>query len=347
MELANYLLEHNICPDWLTRFGIVQLCKQRLAEESTGSIESDLRRKLSRIDKLRKSPVALATEKSNEQHYELPTDFFLLVLGPRRKYSASYFESASSSLASAENAMLRIYCQRADLKDGMSVLDLGCGWGSLTLYIAEYYPKCKIVALSASWTQKQFIEKEAKVKGYKNVRVVTADVNEINIVEGRGAPFDRIFSIEMFEHMKNYESLLEKVSRWLKPDGRVFLHVFVHRNYTYNFESEGDTNWMGKYFFSGGTMMSSDLLLYFQKDLHVLEHWAVDGRHYAQTSELWLQNMDRNIKKIRPILRSTYGVEEAVKWEAYWRTFFMSCAELFGFRNGQEWYVVHYLFGRD
>jgi cyclopropane-fatty-acyl-phospholipid synthase len=344
MQYAERLLEGNTVPDWMTRIGIRQLLADRLATETSPTIEADMRRKMAMVQELSTSVIAVEQEKANEQHYELPTDFFLKVLGPRLKYSSAYFESADETLEAAECVMLRLYCQRAGLEDGMSVLDLGCGWGSLTLYIAENYPKCKVTGLSNSWTQREYIEGRARVMGLSNVTVITADVATVRTLDRAPATFDRIFSIEMFEHMSGYRSLLEKISGWMKPDSRLFVHVFCHSRYAYRFETEGPSNWMGRYFFTGGTMLSDDLLHFFQSHLHIIDRWRVDGRHYAQTSECWLQNMDRSIKDIRPILRSTYGASEAVKWEAYWRVFFMAVAELFGYNNGSEWFVSHYLF---
>lgn len=340
MNFAEMLLERNATPDWVTRIGIRQLLRQRLSEEASSNIEEDMRHKMSMISGLKQANIAIKQESANEQHYELPTKFFQLTLGKRMKYSSCYYESADGTLDAAEESMLRLYCQRAGLVDGMRVLDLGCGWGSLSLYIAENYPKCKIVALSNSWTQRQFIEARAKENGFRNVQVITTDISQDrNPVEGH---FDIGFSIEMFEHMKNYAALLGKIARWLKPKAKFFVHMFCHSRYIYNFETEGSTNWMGRYFFTGGTMCSDDVLTYFQDDMRVADRWRVDGRHYAQTSEQWLQNFDRNIERIRPILRATYG-DGAVKWEAYWRTFYMAVAELFGFNNGSEWHVAHYL----
>eukprot|EP00177_Eucheuma_denticulatum_P004089 GFKZ01007403.1.p1 GENE.GFKZ01007403.1~~GFKZ01007403.1.p1 ORF type:complete len:350 (+),score=53.30 GFKZ01007403.1:193-1242(+) len=345
MRVAESLLERNAAPDWLTRIGIRRLLAERLEGEASNNIEEEMRQKMSMIESLRENTIAVEQEKANEQHYELPTDFFLHTLGDRMKYSSCYYESSEASLNTAEESMLRLYCQRAGLKDGMSVLDLGCGWGSLSLYIAENYPGCKVTGLSNSWTQREFIEGRAREKGFKNVRIVTGDITKIERVEGTSGLFDLVFSIEMFEHMKNYGKLLEKVSRWMKKDGLLFVHIFCHIKYIYNFETEGPSNWMGRYFFTGGTMGSDDILSYFQDNLKIVDRWRVDGRHYAQTSEHWLQNFDRNIDKIRPILRATYG-NEATKWEAYWRTFYLAVAELFGYNDGQEWHVAHYLFAK-
>lgn len=344
MSVAENLLERNAVPDWLVRVGIRRLLAERLSGEAGLNVEDDMRRKVGVVRTLTAAPIAIAVEKANEQHYEVPTDFFRRVLGPRLKYSSGYFESPSSTLAAAEESMLRLYCQRAGLEDGMTVLDLGCGWGSLTLYIAENYPGCSITALSNSWTQREFIETRARERGFLNVSVITADIAKVESLEGAPATFNRIFSIECFEHMSCYRDLLAKVSRWMRPSSRLFVHVFCHAKYAYRFESEGAGNWMGKHFFSGGTMPSDDLFTFFQEHVHIVDRWRVDGRHYAQTNECWLQNMDAELAVIRPILRSTYGEANVTKWEAYWRTFFMSCAELFGYNGGGEWFVSHYLF---
>lgn len=342
MSMADTLLKKNVAPDWVTRMGIRRLLAERIEEESQANIEEDMSHKMNMIEGLRSDPIAIRQEKANEQHYELPTDFMIYTLGPRMKYSSCYYERPDTTLAIAEDAMLRLYCQRAELRDGMKVLDLGCGWGSLTLYIAENYPKCQVISLSNSWTQREYIESKARENGFKNVTVVTGDITKIESV-GSHNSFDVVFSIEMFEHMKNYSALLKKVAKWIKPKTKLFVHYFCHNKFVYNFETEGASNWLGRYFFTGGTMLSDDLLTYFQDDFHVVDRWRVDGRHYAQTSEHWLQNFDRNIDKIRPILSSTYG-DDATKWEAYWRTFYMAVAELFGYNQGQEWHVAHYLF---
>uniref|UniRef100_A0A7S3E8R0 Methyltransferase domain-containing protein n=1 Tax=Rhodosorus marinus TaxID=101924 RepID=A0A7S3E8R0_9RHOD len=338
MNTANAVLERNAVPDWILRAGIRRLLGQRLEMEKERSRNPEY--KWSFMEELRKLDIAVQMDSANEQHYQVPTEFYLLVLGPCLKYSSCYFPNASTTLEEAEEEMLLKTVQRGDLKDGMDVLDLGCGWGSLTLYIAKNYPKCKITSVSNSWTQKKHIDSICNERNYKNVRVETADVNSWTTK----SRFDRVFSIEMFEHMKNYEKLMQKVASCLKTNGKLFVHYFCHREYIYHFESDGPSNWMGKYFFSGGTMPSDDTLLYFQKHLAHENTWKVNGNHYSKTLEAWLQLMDTNIDQIRPTLVTAYGQDSAVKFEAYWRTFFMACSELFKYNDGFEWYVVHHVF---
>ncbi|KAG0625134.1 hypothetical protein M758_2G030300 [Ceratodon purpureus] len=285
-------------------------------------------------------PIAVNTEDANAQHYEVPTEFYQLVLGKRLKYSSAYFPQKNSSLDEAEEAMFALYAERAQLKDGQSVLDVGCGWGSLSMYIAEKYPNSKVTGVSNSETQKAFITEECSKRGLSNVTIVTCDINVFNIEN----TFDRILSIEMFEHMKNYEKLLKKISSWLKPDGLLFVHIFVHKSIPYHFEDQGEDDWMSRNFFTGGTMPSNGLLLYFQDDVSIVNQWFVNGTHYALTSEAWLVKMDAQIKVIRPIFAKAYGEGEVTKWVANWRTFFIAVAEMFAYRNGEEWGVGHYLF---
>jgi len=337
MKTAIDLIERGLVPDILTRAGIRRLCAQRLADESLGA--ADRQREL--LESLSRGPVAPVPEKANEQHYELPPAFMALALGPRMKYSSCLYETGKETLAQAEDAMLALTCARAELADGQRVLELGCGWGSLTLWMAEKYPNSRITAVSNSAPQREHILAAARARGFKNVEVLTRDMNEF---QAPGA-FDRIVSVEMFEHMRNYPELMRRVSTWLTPGGKLFVHIFCHKSLAYPFTDEGDDDWMARHFFTGGIMPSEGLLLNFQERLENDKMWIVDGRHYERTSNNWLDNLDRRRDEALEALRPVYG-HDAALWLRRWRVFYMACAELFGYAGGSEWRVAHYLFRR-
>jgi cyclopropane-fatty-acyl-phospholipid synthase len=341
--MIDTLLARNLLPDSVIRFGIRRLLARRLREESApDAVEQEQR--ISRFaTELRTMPIAVNTRESRAQHYEVPTEFYQRVLGPRLKYSCAWFERGDESLAEAEEAMLRISADRARLADGQDVLELGCGWGSLSLWMAESYPRSRITGVSHSRTQKEFIDAEARRRGLGNLTILTRDMNEFDI---DASAFDRVVSVEMFEHMKNWPLLFGRIARWLRPNGLFFLHVFSHARFAYHFVARDDTDWMSRYFFTGGMMPSADLVPRIKSTLLLKDHWTVNGRHYQRTAELWLQNMDRNRAALRPLIESTYGAGQATRWWVYWRVFFMACAELWGYAGGEEWNVSHYLLER-
>jgi cyclopropane-fatty-acyl-phospholipid synthase len=338
--MLDFLLEKNVLPDAAIRFGIRRLLAQRLRAETAPTPVEQHRRLDTFAADLRTQPIAINTQDSKAQHYEVPTAFYQSVLGPRLKYSCCWFERGDESLAAGEEAMLRLCAERARFADGQEILELGCGWGALSLWLAERFPHSRITGVSHSRTQKEFIDAEARKRGFANLTIVTCDMNDFDIDAAR---FDRVVSIEMFEHMKNWPQLLANVARWLKPGGLFFLHIFTHARFAYHFVARDQTDWMSRHFFTGGMMPSDELVTRFQDDLTLREHWRVNGRHYRRTAELWLENMDRNRRELGPLLATTYGADQATKWWVYWRVFFMSCAELFGHRSGEEWLVSHYL----
>jgi cyclopropane-fatty-acyl-phospholipid synthase len=338
MSVMLELMETGVLPDAVIRRGIRRLLGKRLQDEYHGDTEVERQRQNEFFATLRNSPVAVETAAANDQHYELPPEFFAHVLGPRRKYSSCLYPYGINNLTEAEEAMLSETCIRAGLEDGMDILELGCGWGSLTIWMAEHFPNASITAVSNSAPQREYIESVCTEKGLKNVRIITADMNNFST----DSSFDRVVSVEMFEHMRNYAELLYRISGWLKPEGRLFVHIFCHKELAYFFETEGDDNWMGRHFFTGGIMPSDHLLFYFNEHLLVENHWRVNGRHYQQTSEDWLLRMDARRDDIMPILEGVYGSDAEV-WFQRWRVFFMACAELFGYNSGNEWFVGHYL----
>lgn len=341
LDFGLQLVERNLLPDALVRHGIRRLLRQRLSplSQDTSGPEQVLR-------KFRAAclaqPIAVVPELANEQHYEVPADLFLHALGPRLKYSSCYFDETTGTLGEAEERALAITAEHAELADGQAILELGCGWGSLTLWMAEHYPGSRITAVSNSASQREFIMARARERGLSNIVVHTADINHF-APSGR---FDRVVSVEMFEHMRNHAELLRRIATWLNKDGKLFVHIFCHRSTPYLFETEGSDNWMGRYFFSGGMMPSWDLLPSYDADLRLEDRWQWNGRHYARTCREWLKNCDRNRAAVLPILTRTYGEKNTTLWLSRWRVFFMACEELFAYRDGEEWFVAHYRFGK-
>jgi cyclopropane-fatty-acyl-phospholipid synthase len=336
------LAERGLLPDVLVRYGIRRLLAQRLRTQRAGGPDAQEQRQQQLLQQLRVAPIALHTEAANRQHYELPPDFFRACLGPRLKYSCAYFARGDETLGEAEDAMLDLYAERAQLADGQSILELGCGWGSLSLWMAERYPRATILALSNSRAQCAFIEARCRERGLRNLRLLRADVNQLELAP---AQFDRCVSIEMFEHLRNYEALLGRIAGWLKPEGRLFVHIFAHRTLLYPFETDGADNWLGRHFFTGGLMPAADTLLAFQRALQIEERWLLPGTHYQRTAEAWLRNQDARGEAVQAILGETYG-SAATLWQQRWRMFWMACAELFGYAHGTEWLVAHYRFAR-
>jgi cyclopropane-fatty-acyl-phospholipid synthase len=333
------LAENGRLPDGLVRLGIRSLLKARLNELQQGSLETSTEQFRSFLMQMAGGPIACVPEKANEQHYEVPAAFFGKVLGSHRKYSCCYWTAETTGLDQAEREALRRTCEHADLHDGQTILELGCGWGSLSLHMAENYPSSTILAVSNSASQREYITAEAARLGLTNLQVQTCDVNNFQC----DRQFDRVVSVEMFEHVRNHPLLMERISSWLKDSGKLFVHIFCHHRFAYPFEDTGESSWMARYFFSGGIMPSQNLLLNYQTHLQLEQQWCWDGTHYEKTSNAWLQLMDQNTVEVEQILKTTYGKDWRL-WQYRWRMFFMACAELFGFNAGREWFVSHYLF---
>jgi cyclopropane-fatty-acyl-phospholipid synthase len=341
-QLLIGFIERGLVPDSLIRLGIRKLLKERLCSLPLSDPEVASQYVDLFLNEMAPAPVAFTPEKANEQHYEVPAAFFGLALGGRRKYSSCYWHEGIKTLDEAEAESLRISCERAALVDGQEILELGCGWGSLSLWMAEHYPTSQIKAVSNSHSQRTYILRKAAEKGLANLDVITCDMNAFDT----DARFDRIVSVEMFEHMRNWQTLFGRVAEWLKPGGLFFIHIFCHRSLPYEFTVQDESDWMAKYFFSGGMMPSYYLPLYFQEKLRLTRQWGWNGRHYERTANAWLANMDSRKEQIWPILVETYGSGLALIWWVRWRVFFMACAELFGYDQGGEWFVGHYRFER-
>lgn len=330
-------------PDALVRAGIRRLLKQRLGDIHAADCERAALEMNAFVSAMAHAEVAPLPQRANEQHYEVPPQFFERVLGPHLKYSSAHWPEGVSELESAERQALSLSCERAGIEDGMEVLDLGCGWGSLTLWIAEQFPACRVTAVSNSAPQRRFIEQRARERGLDKVSVITCDMNRFDAPQ----QYDRIVSVEMFEHMRNYAVLFRRVSEWLRRDGRFFMHIFTHRNSPYAFVDDGAGDWMSRHFFSGGIMPSTDLPLRFQQHLCLEQQWRWSGVHYQRTAEAWLENLDRQHGEVLDLFAGVYGADQAAAWVQRWRMFFMACAELFGYNDGQEWFVSHYQFRRN
>lgn len=334
MSLGIELAERGLLPDPLLRAGIRRELRDRLREERVRAGSDPVAAEASFAAQLANAPIALATDAANEQHYEVPPQFFTRVLGPRRKYSCAFF-GADESLAEAEELMLALTAARAEVGDGMRLLDLGCGWGALTLFLAERFPKARITAVSNSKAQREFIAGECTRRGFDRVEVLTANVAHFE-PEGR---FDRVLSVEMFEHFRNWPALLARIAGWLEPRGKLFVHVFCHRTYPYLYEDRGERDWMARHFFTGGMMPSFGLMRRCAGSLGLESEWWLPGTHYAHTAEAWLANLDRERDALLRVLGSARALER-------WRMFFLAVAELFAFAGGEEWGVAHYRLSR-
>ena len=337
------LIESNIVPDFVLRKGIKTFCQERLDQQLDAVVNRGYEEKENFIRSLAGSPIAVVPDKANEQHYEVPAAFYDLCLGKRKKYSSCYFDWPGQTLDEAEERMLALYVERGEFADGQDILELGCGWGSLSLYLAGKFPNSEVTGVSNSNSQREYIMGQAKNQGLKNIQIRTADMNQFSIEER----FDRIVSIEMFEHMRNWDVLFSNVSTWLKDEGKFFMHIFTHRTFAYPYEDKGASDWMARYFFSGGMMPSDDMPLYFQRHLQLEDHWTLSGAHYEHTARCWLENLDRNRQQAIALFEETYGKKQGTKWYVRWRLFFMACEELFGFDQGREWGVSHYRFRKN
>ena len=342
MSIFDSLLSSGLLPDPLVRSGIRHRLSARLSSESQGDVEDRDRRFSEFLTGLDGSPIALNTVEANTLIYQVPTEFYLQVLGPRLKGSSGYWSSKKTTLAEAEEEMLLLVCERAELQDGQKILELGCGWGAMTLWMAEQFPNSSITAVSNSYTQRLHIEAEANRREFYNVRVITADINTFSAPEP--GSYDRVVSVELFPQLKNYREVMRRISVWLKPESKLFVQTTTHREYSYHFDNANSLDWIGRNFLPGGTMPSHDLLLHFQHDLRIVHRWRINGMHAARTAEAWLHALRMNRKAILPVLEKVHGRVDTRQRYAYWDVFFMACAELWSYREGEEWMISHYLF---
>lgn len=337
------IVETNLFPDWLLRIGIRRELEMELLIAKRLTVEQKQQKTIDFIRELKTLPIAINQKEANDQHYEVPDEFYRLVLGPYLKYSSGYWPRGDkTTLAESEIYMLELYCERAEIRDGMHLIDLGCGWGSVTLFMAAKYPNCKITSISNSNSQREYILATAASRGFRNVEVFTGDICSFDLPQAEYyGKADRVISIEMFEHMKNYEKLLKKISNWVKPGGKLFVHIFASSD---SVPGHFENGWMAETFFTGGTLPSRELLLYFQQEFRIENQWSINGTHYQRTLEAWLKVLDSKQAIAMPILAKAYGQHQALKWFVNWRLFFIACAEFFGKHNGQEYIVSHYLF---
>ncbi|MEM7280045.1 MAG: cyclopropane-fatty-acyl-phospholipid synthase family protein [Pseudomonadota bacterium] len=333
-------IESGLLPDPIIRAGVRRLLESKRKEISSGDVEYAAEATNDLVSKMNASPVAILPEIANRQHYEIPAEFFSQVLGDFHKYSCGYWPENINTLTQAESAALDLSARRADIADGMRILDLGCGWGSFSLWIAERFPNATVTAVTNSYSQRDFIVSQASELALQNVTVIACDVNDFE----PPTYFDRVVSIEMFEHMRNYRELFRRIDSWLVPDGLFFMHIFCHKTTPYEFLDKGPSDWMSRHFFTGGIMPSADLPLRFSENLSIAKRWNLNGQHYAKTCNAWLENMKKNENAVMPLLAQIYGEANAALWWQRWLIFFVACSELFDYDQGQEWHVGHYLF---
>lgn len=341
MEPLPILLAERVpLPDAVLRAGVRQRVRRRIRAEGRGGVDAQSERWRALVARLDAQPVTIETDAANAQHYEVPADFFGLALGPRRKYSCAWWPDGVGDLAAAEEAMLALYAERAGLRDGQEVLDLGCGWGSFCLWLAERHPASRILAVSNSHSQRGYITGVARDRGLANLEVVTADAATF----APGRSFDRIVSVEMLEHVRNLRAMLGRIAGWLRPDGRLFVHVFAHRTLAFEFDTARRSDWIARHFFTGGTMPSDDLMVHLADHLRIEDRWRVSGAHYARTARAWLANVDANREAVLGVFAAAYGEREAMLRLRRWRLFFLACEGLWGIRGGSEFIVSHYRF---